>query len=249
MPQYTPSPIRRRRGMSGFTLLEVILASLVTAIISAALFGSMSVAFKARDSAARQLADKADTRAAIDTIRRDLLAIPQPTGLTAGPMVGIDSFIGSGADADYLAYSTAGGTRALDEDELGTGLEQVVLFLTEDPDDPALNLLIRSSTRNALGTTTPEPTQQVLARRVVSMSLRYYDGSSWLDEWDSADLDNDLPLAVELALVLRPQPEKGDEDDIRWGENDATVAVLIPVPASHLEVTSDGGLGGFDLGF
>lgn len=249
MPQYTTPLNRRHRSMPGFTLLEVILATLVTAIISAALFGSMSVAFKARDSATDQLAQKADTRAAIEAIRRDLMAIPQPTGLTAGPMVGIDSFIGSGADADYLAYSTAGGKRALDEDELGTGLEQVVLFLTEDPNDPALNLLVRSSTRNALATTTPEPTQQVLARRVVSMSLRYYDGSSWLDEWDSADLDNDLPLAVELALVLRPEPKQGDDDEIYWSENDVTVAVLIPVPASHMDVTSDGGLGGFNLGF
>jgi type II secretion system protein J len=245
----TPNAPLPRRVTAGFTLLEVILASLVTAIISAALFGSMSVAFKARDQATAQLANEVELRSAIDAIRADLVAVPPANGLIAGPMIGVDSFMSSGADGDYLAYATTNRRTPANIQTIGTQVEQVTLFLTQDPDEPSLNLLVRSSTRNVFATVEPEPRQDILARRVVSMNFRYYDGSSWYSEWDSAEQDNALPIAIEVALVFRPEPGKGEDEWELDIMQDVSRAALISIPASTLDVTSDGGFGGFDLGF
>ena len=34
------------------------------------------------------------------------------------------------------------------------------------------------------------------------MTLRYYDGTQWLDAWDSAANNNALPVAVEVTLQV-----------------------------------------------
>ncbi|MEM9020150.1 MAG: type II secretion system protein GspJ [Planctomycetota bacterium] len=229
----------------GFTLLEVILATVVTAVISAALFASLSVAFGTKRTAEDQVAGRAQLRSAIETIRQDLISVPRPTGLLAGPMIGVDSLIGAGADGDYLAYSTPAVVAVAEPeaDSIDSDYEQVVLFLAEDPDDPGYHLLVRSATRNPLTTFEQPGEQRILARRVVSMSLRYYDGTGWTDQWDSTQLEDDLPLAVEVVLVVQPprrdtgrEPSRGELEQDRQA-----VAVLIPMPASQLESTGTGG--------
>lgn len=245
LPDVTRPPTRR----AGFTLLEVILATMVTALVAAALFASLSIALRTKHAAEDQLAGRAQLRSAIDAVRRDLLAVPPPTGLLAGPMVGVDSFTGTGASGDYLAYSTpstdAGTTT--DAQAAAADYEQVVLFLTEDPDDAGYYMLVRAASRNPLVTTEQPGTQRVLARRIVSMDLRYYDGSSWFDAWDSAQREDELPLAVELVLVVQPprrNPDNASNDD-ELEDDRQTVAVLIPMPASQLVPT--GTAGTFDL--
>jgi hypothetical protein len=37
---------------------------------------------------------------------------------------------------------------------------------------------------------------------VRSFNLRYYDGLTWQDSWDSTLLDNNIPVAVEVTLEL-----------------------------------------------
>jgi len=229
--------------------MEVILATLITALVAAALFASLSIAFRTKHAAENQLAGRAQLRSAIDAVRRDLVAVPPPTGLLAGPMVGVDSFLGSGASGDYLAYSTpsADAGTGTDAQTIEADYEQVVLFLAEDPDDVGYYMLIRAATRNPLVTTEQTGTQRILARRIVSMDLRYYDGSSWYAEWDSVEREDELPLAVELVLVVQPpRRDTGNEANIDELENDRqTVAVLIPMPASQLVPT--GTAGTFDL--
>jgi hypothetical protein len=38
---------------------------------------------------------------------------------------------------------------------------------------------------------------------VRSFNLRYFDGSTWQDSWDSTQLDNMCPTAVEVTLELQ----------------------------------------------
>ena len=47
-----------------------------------------------------------------------------------------------------------------------------------------------------------EPEEQVLCRSVASLNFRYFDGSNWVDEWDSTADANSLPLAVEVDIEI-----------------------------------------------
>jgi hypothetical protein len=55
---------------------------------------------------------------------------------------------------------------------------------------------------------------QVLAPEVTNLQFRYFDGTEWLDQWDSG-VSQGLPIAVEITLQIR-----------RTGKKDAKTTTL-----------------------
>jgi hypothetical protein len=47
----------------------------------------------------------------------------------------------------------------------------------------------------------------MLAPQVTGLSFAYFDGTAWVDTWDS-QLDEGLPLAVEVTLVITARPPR-----------------------------------------
>jgi hypothetical protein len=83
------------------------------------------------------------------------------------------------------------------------GIGKVALLLEEDSEKKdGTYLLLRQVTTDLLAPKQMEPEEQVLCRNVVSLNLRYFDGSNWLDEWDSTADANSLPLAVEVDIQI-----------------------------------------------
>ena len=226
------------RRSSGFTLLEVILAVAVTAIVTAALFTTMSGTFKMRRQAEDHLNGRDTARAVVTVIREDLQSVPPAGGRISGVFIGEDDSGMNQSDADRLIYITAN-PRLKSAQDLAD-LRQVELRLMESSDDPDHYVLGRMVTGNLLATITPEPELQVLARRVVSMNILYFDGNDWLNEWDSTERDNELPSAVEIVLVTAPQLSKEPEDDEERELSYLTTTQIIRLPAA--EATAAGGI-------
>ena len=65
--------------------------------------------------------------------------------------------------------------------------------------------MIRGVTRNLLSTITPAPEEQTLMGGVESMQLACYDGSQWLDTWDTSLNNTNLPVAVRVQIQLTPE--------------------------------------------
>eukprot|EP00752_Nemacystus_decipiens_P014029 g12465.t1 len=192
-------------------LKTVILAVMVTSIVTAGLFASMSGVFKTRRQVEDHLSGRDALRSAVTLLRQDLQCVPPAGGRIGGVFIGEDATGMNSVDADALTYVTA--NPALKSDQDFADLRQVELRLLESSDDPEHYVLARLVTGNLLATTTPEPSLQVLARRVVSLDLQYYDGGEWLDEWDSTLLDNEVPAAVRVVLTLAPELSQEPEDD------------------------------------
>lgn len=237
--------LKPTRQSAGFTLLELILAVTVTAIVSAALFSSMGAAFRARRQIEDHLSGKEAARSALATLRADLQCVPPAGGRIGGVFIGEDDSGMMDADADTLTYVTANPALKTNQD-LGD-LRQVELRLLESKDDPDHYVLTRLVTGNLLATTTPEPAVQVLARRVVSLNILYYDGGEWLNEWDSTLRDNTLPLAVEVVLVIAPELSREPEDDDEKEDSYIKMSQVIRLPAADL--ATEGTDGGINLGF
>jgi hypothetical protein len=111
-------------------------------------------------------------------------------------------------DADSLEFYT---THIYANDEqLAGGLGRIELLLEEDADagDGSYRLIRRAAT-NLLAPKEVEPEEEVLCRSVVSLNLRYFDGSVWLDEWDSTADANSLPLAVEIDIQIAHDGKNG----------------------------------------
>ena len=89
------------------------------------------------------------------------------------------------------------------DEQLAGGLGKIELLLEEDTDSgDGSQRLIRRITTNLLASRAVTPGEQVLCRNVVSLNLRYFDGSGWVDEWDSTADANSLPLAVEVDIEI-----------------------------------------------
>ena len=210
-----------------FTLLELLIAMTMMSIIALSLYTSMSIGFKARESAERRVEKGRAAEIAIELIRGMLTSSLIPKGILAGEFEGVDEQDEYGYDADSLVFYAADYNPA--EDELACDIEKVELGMSvrEDTEE---RVIVRKITTNLLSPKTLDPEEEVLCGGVRSWNLRYYDGNDWADEWDSSDNDNALPKAVEITIVL----EDSDSADAYGGDDDEedlyefTEAIILP---------------------
>lgn len=231
-----------KRHASGFTLLEVILAITITAVVSATLFTSLSGAFDMRRQVEEHLSGRETSRAVMAILQADLEAVPRAGGRISGVFMGESDTGMNNADTDAMLYVTANPALRTDQDL--ADLRQVELRLLKSKDDEDYYVLARLVTGNLLARTVPEPAVQVLARRVVSLDLKYYDNGEWIDEWNSTLRENAIPQAVQVVLVIAPEWRDEPEDEDERQAKYITTTQVFRLPAAE---ESTGGLGGLGI--
>lgn len=189
----------RRRQPRAFTLLELIVATGMTAVLAGSLYATLHVAFKARQSAFAAVEQVRKAELAAELLRADIQSAVVPSGILAGTFLGESAANASGLPSDALVlHCVADGTQEMRI----TGDIRMVEFACEpDPDSEGM-VLLRRVTVNLLSTKVSEPVEEVLCRDVRSFDLAYFDGTDWQDNWDSGMHGNALPLAVEVTLEL-----------------------------------------------
>ncbi|MHC4625611.1 MAG: type II secretion system protein GspJ [Planctomycetota bacterium] len=186
---------------TGFTLLELLVAMTLMVVAASCLYSALYTGFKARRSAFSAVEPTALAINAIELLKQDISGVLSPTGVLAGAFVGIDSYGTNGVDCDSLEFFT---THIYADDDCPTGgLGKIELALEEDTDEDCENYrLVRRVTSNLLPPRSIDPDDQVLCRNVTSLNLLYFDGSGWVDEWDSTADANSLPLAVQVDIRI-----------------------------------------------
>ncbi len=193
----------RRMKDRGFTLLEVLIS---LALISALLGALFAFYFNLLQSRAR-IADQADrVRGAelmMEHIERAIMFC------TAG-----DVIFGPGIDGsnDRLSILTRGVLPALDAELANLSLMDLQrVEITTSPGGPA------SMRRTAMKTGThARAGTGVLASQLGMVRFRYYNGSQWLDTFNTTQAGA-LPHAIEIAIWFddpRPQDEIEAEADV-----------------------------------
>lgn len=202
----------RRRG---FTLLEVMVALGIMAVIAALTWGALAGAFQARDFLEESDQHDRSARVALGRISREL-SLAFLTSHTDAVNTYRTVFIAKDGDGDDQVWFSTLAHRRTIRDSRECDQSEITLWTESDPNGGSgdLVLLHRES-----GWIDHEPdkggTVLPLATSVARFDLRYLDSETgeWRDEWDTtgADTPNRLPRAVEITLVLRgPDPE--DED-------------------------------------
>jgi type II secretion system protein J len=195
---------RRRMDITGFTLLELLVAMTLMVVVASCLYTALYTGFNARRSALSAVEPTSQALSAIELLKQDIYGVLPPTGTLAGAFIGTNSRSSKGADADYLEFHTTQ-TYANAGHPMG-GIGKIELALEEDNDDDNAARdsfrLIRKVTTNLLSPKEVDPEEQVLCRNVMSLNLRYFDGDGWLDEWDSTADANSLPKAVEIDIEI-----------------------------------------------
>lgn len=227
-----------RRG--AFTLLEILLAIGMIAMLSLSLFAALNVGFRARETAAAAVIPPRAAAIAMELIQEDLQSVLPPakaaTGRElAGPFLGTHQ-MGLGAPADYVQFYCVGADRPDDDSPFAEGIRMTELSLRTDVDPP---VLVRRVTRNLLAAVQEEPAEEVLCRQVTSFTLEYCDGTTWQDGWDSTALEDALPTAVRVTIEMRVPPRRGD----RGEQPKYRISRVIPLTcAKPLDASLTGGI-------
>lgn len=249
------NPRSKIRNCRGFTLLELILASMMTALLAMSLYGMLRIGFRARDSATRYLGPVRQMQWGAELVRQDLAAALPPGGVMVGAFIGENEAAAGGENDNVSFYRSASATlpdyRGLEasgglfRNSLQAGaaaqaqavsagdVEYVELYC--QPEGAGLALVRRRIT-NLLSTEADQSVPEVLARGIKSFGLRYFDGLEWLEDWDSSVQDNYLPLAVEFAIEWLP--------DQPGAANGRIVRQVVPLACARWDLFQEmGGLG------
>ena len=175
----------------GFTLIEILLAVSLIAMMATLVFGSLYVTMSAIETAQAKSADEQIVRRTL-SLMIDELAVSESRA--TGPWMGINDQR-DGQPADSVAFLTMGQFRGADS---AKDTELVRIVYTREGDR-----LLRFSRRNLYSLTDESIEKVELATKVKGFNVRYYDGKSqlWLDEWDSRGKPG-TPKAVLLELTL-----------------------------------------------
>ena len=182
----------RQTPEGGFTLVEVLLAVSLVAMMATLVFGSLYVTTNAIDTARAKSANEQIVRSTL-RVMTDELSVAE--GGATAPWMGINGQQ-DGQPADSLAFLTMGQFRGA---ESAKDTELVRIVYTREGDR-----LLRFVRRNLYGLTDESIEQVELAAKVKGFNVRYYDGKSnlWLDEWDGrARPGAPKALLIELTLL------------------------------------------------
>jgi general secretion pathway protein J len=179
----------RREG--GFTLVEVLLAVSLVAMMATLVFGSLYITMSAIDAARANSANEQIVRS---TLRVVIDELSVGVGPTTGPWMGINGQQ-DGQPADSIAFLTMGQFRGAESTK---DTELVRIVYTREGDR-----LLRFVRRNLYGLTDESVEQVELATKVKGFNVRYYDGTSnlWVDEWDGRRRGTPKALLIELTLL------------------------------------------------
>ena len=202
-----------RRQPRAFTLLELLVATAMTAVLAGSLYATLHVAFKARQTATAAVEQMRKAELAVELIRVDIESAVVPKGILAGLFLGEDGTDGAGRPSDALMlHCTADGAAETE----GIGDIRMVELGCEPSEDGEGMILLRRVNLNLLATTVEDPPEEVLCRGVRSFDLQYFDGTDWQDTWDSGAQGNALPLAVQVALELVAQDGTSGSEGGYW---------------------------------
>ncbi len=195
----------------GFTLLELILAIALMDMIAIALYSSMHIGFKTKESCQASLKPYQSVTPIFEFIRKDLTSAMNPDGILAGVFVGEDVPFSNLQDADTVSFYSA--AYQPKEGEIASNVINVQYGLETDYERDQI-VLKRFTNKNILTPTAVDPDEEVIGRNIVGFDIQYYDGTTWLDGWDSSEQDSTLPWGVRITISIL------DENRSRFSKND-----------------------------
>jgi len=185
--------------LRGFTLLELIVAIALMDIIAVTLYSSMYTGFRAKKKSQAILKPFQSIIPAFEFIRKDLTSAARPDGILAGVFSGENVSGQKSQDADTLSFYTC--SYQPETDEVSSNIVHIEYVLKNDTQRNQI-VLKRLITKNILSPTEADPEEEVICRGIAGLDMKYYDGSSWVDEWDSSEQDNQLPWGVQVTLTI-----------------------------------------------
>jgi type II secretion system protein J len=198
----------KTNNLHAFTLIEMVLAIGVAAIVLVAVNTVLFAALRLRDATSNVVNAAAPVDQTVTFLRRDLECVVTPTNGTSKVLSG-DFKVGNVSSPgvpEPVAVEMFTATGALGASAPWADIQRVTYELKQPADRSAAGKdLVRSITRNLLTLTTPEVEDQLLLSGVAGIKFSCFDGSQWQDTWDTTGLisvNTNLPVAVRVDIQM-----------------------------------------------
>ena len=228
-----------RRGVPGFTLLEVLAVVLLTSIVVGAVLNHYVNLNRASERATRQTSIVRRSVALLDRVARDLesaVLVSKPEDVD--PLFHPWRFYGvSRRDtegADQLKFVTR--ARRPGDDKHESDLEVVVYTLQHGEDGESFDLMRWASPRLDAALDSELPSDEadgamLLADQLADFGVTFYDALGQpFEDWDSTQLEQSstLPTAVEIRVAFADaDPQRSEfEAQPAWGYSRTVVLPL-----------------------
>jgi general secretion pathway protein J len=185
-----------KRAENGFTLIEMMVALLIFAMIAAAGVALLSFGIRAQAAATTRLDDVADVRRMSVLLANDLAqSVPRVARGADGAV--LRAFSGNDGRSDPLVMGYVRGGWTNPDGKARPGIQRVDITLNQGrlerhayaaPDGDSLVTTI------------------LLADKVTALTMRYRDKrGDWRERWDNGEIGT-LPVAVEMTVTRANDP-------------------------------------------
>ena len=191
---------RGLRGNRGFTLIEMLIAGLITSFVLGSLSMSLSQLISAKSSTKARLAAHMRANAALESIRKDIASVIRDPDLFWTRFLLDDDSESSTLgmlDRDSLLLFITKLKPIHPVDFTGEGIEYETQYRIDDDSSGPVLWQRRDASPDEFpkggGTATP------LVEGILALNFEVYDGQLWYEQWDS-DRDG-LPVAVRITVT------------------------------------------------
>jgi general secretion pathway protein J len=182
---------------TGFTLVEVLVASTIGSFIAFVAVGSLRVIIGAAEAVDNNIKSAAEVRFAANMIAKDLTNFYRDENYSNTRFIGTIEDLADDSSTSYLVFYTLGRTKARVGQPEGD-IYEVEYYLTKDDETSALMRRLWPNPHEELE---PGGILTVIAEDIDFFNIRYFDGEEWADEWPE-EIQN-LPDLIEITIVAK----------------------------------------------
>jgi general secretion pathway protein J len=201
----------------GFTLLEIILAVTILALIGTMIYGGFSQTALNKARIEKDVDHSRVVHMALERMVRELTMAFVSTHVNPSLDLRVSNtaFVGKDNGREDRIDFTSFSHRRLYRNARESDQNEISYFVTSDPDDPDVNVLARREQNRIDADPRRGGKSQILVENVEEFNIEYYDPllSEWVQTWDTVNAlgqPNRLPTQVRIRLGVR-DPRHPDE--------------------------------------
>ncbi len=206
----------------GFTLLEVILAVTILALIGTMIYGGFSQTALNKARVEKDVDNSRVVHMALERMTRELTMafISTHVNPSLDLRVSNTAFVGKDGGRDDRIDFTSFSHRRLYRNARESDQNEISYFVTEHPDDPETRVLARREQNRIDEDPRRGGKSQILLENVEEFNVEYFDPllSDWVQSWDSLDTlqhPNRLPTQVRIRLAV--QDPRNPKETLAFG--------------------------------
>jgi len=201
----------------GFTLLEVMLAIAIFALVGTMVYGGLSQTALNKARVEEDLDQSRVTYMTLERMTRELTMAFVSTHVNPSPDLRVvqTAFVGTDNAREDRIDFTSFSHRRLYRDARESDQNEISYFVTEDPDEPGMQVLARREQNRIDEDPRQGGKSQILVRNIEEFNLEYFDPllSDWVQTWDTQEplaQPNRLPTQVRIRLTVKDPRHRGE---------------------------------------